>query len=62
MAPYTIWVAKRATGSAMSLHQHAAPHARPFSTDMGAGGPFTSAYVFGALWPSGHSQRLGFLI
>jgi len=29
---------------------------------MGAGGPFTSAYVFGALWPSGHSQRLGFLI
>jgi len=38
------------------------PTRGPFSTDMGAGGPFTSTYVFGALWPSGHSQRLGFLI
>src|SRR5689334_14055497 len=37
MAPYTIWVAKRATGSAISPHQHAAPHARPLLDRYGCG-------------------------
>jgi len=38
------------------------PTRGPFSTDMGAGGPFTSADVFGSLWPLGHSQWPIFLI